>query len=246
MAPRIPPPSRVVACCLLALLAAASGRSPAAVDGSPGAQPLDVELATLLEWVTGEFDNRRQVDSGVNRLADAAPDPVRAPGPLFPVFARVEAPALGRHVVYLQWPEGAPDGPLQRQRLWAFEVDAARDAVLMDFFTLRDPARWRDAHLHPDTALRSITRADVVPYPAACRLPFRRDGDAFVGEIPSGACRIVSQQTRTDMTIGARVVVTRDGLGYEESGVRPDGSVVFRVPAVGRYEFDRRRPKPRD
>ena len=246
MARRSPSPSRAVALGLLTLLVAASGRSAAAGDRPRSAPSLDVELATLLAWVTGEFDNRRQVERGEDGLPAAAPAPLRAPGLLFPVFARVDAPALGRHVIYLQWPEGAPDGPLQRQRLWSFEVDAARNAVLMDFFTLRDPARWRDSHLRPDTALLGITREDVVPYPAACRLPFRRDGDAFIGEIPQGACRIVSQQTRTDMTIGARVVVTRDGLGYEESGVRPDGSVVFRVPAAGRYEFDRRRPALRD
>lgn len=36
------------------------------------------ELVTLLEWVTGEYDNRRQVETVGNLLADAAPDPARA------------------------------------------------------------------------------------------------------------------------------------------------------------------------
>lgn len=42
------------------------------------------------------------------------------------------------------------------------------------------------------------------------------------------------------MTIRARIVIARDQLWYEEGGVRADGSVVFRVPASGSYQFRRR------
>jgi len=83
--------------------------------------------------------------------------------------------------------------------------------------------------------------ADLLPYPPACRLPFRRHIDVFIGEIPREECRIVSQQTRTAMTINARIVVGKDALWYDESGVRADGSVVFRVPASGSYQFRRQR-----
>jgi len=209
------------------------------VAAQPAGSVLESELETLLGWVVGEFDNRQQVERGENSLLESAPDPAKAPDLLYPLFARVEAPALGRHVVYLQWPMGSPQGTLHRQRIWVFEIDPQRNAVLMDFYTLRDPARWRDAQLRPETALREITRNDVIPYPPVCRLPFRRHADVFIGEIPP-ECRIISQQTRTDMTIRARIVIARDQLWYEEGGVRADGSVVFRVPASGSYQFRRR------
>jgi hypothetical protein len=228
----------VVTLAALALLVHLAPRAREAAGGTE--HPLVAELATLLGWLEGSFDNRRQVELGENALHDAPADPERAPDLLFPVFARVQAPALGEHVVYLQWPMGSPDGRLQRQRIWTFEPDPARNAVIMDFFTLREPERWRDAHLAPDDAMLEITRADLIPYPPACRLPFRRHADVFIGEIPKGACRIVSQQTRTDMTINARVIVGRDQVWYDESGVRPDGSVVFQVPASGTYQFRRR------
>lgn len=212
-----------------------------ALGGAGGETTLDAELATLLAWTVGEFDNRQQVARGENSLLEVPPDPDRSPDLLFPVFVRVAAPALGRHVVYLQWPTGRPQGRLQRQRIWSFVVDPQRNAVLMDFYTLRDPARWRDAHLRPETALREISRDDVIPYPPSCRLPFRRHADVFIGEIPPD-CRITSQQTRTDMTIRARIVIGRDQLWYAESGVRADGSVVFQVPVAGSYQFRRRTP----
>lgn len=201
---------------------------------------LNTELATLLGWIAGEFDNRQQVVHGENFLLESKPEPSDAPDLLFPVFAQVEAPALGANVIYLQWPIGSPEGRLQRQRIWTFAIDEKRNALVMDFFTLRDPDRWRDAHLKPNTALRDITREDLIPYPAACRLPFRRHADVFIGEIPRGECRIISQQTRTDMTINARVVIARDQIWYQEYGVRQDGSVVFKVPVAGSYQFKRR------
>lgn len=201
--------------------------------------PLESDLETLLGWLVGEFDNRQQVERGENSLLESAPDRAKAPDLLYPLFARVEAPALGQYVVYLQWPIGSPLGELQRQRIWAFEIDPQRNAVLMDFYTLRDPARWRDAQLRAETALREITREDLIPYPPVCRLPFRRHADVFIGEIPP-ECRITSQQTHTDMTIRARIVIARDQIWYAEGGLRNDGSVVFRVPASGSYQFRRR------
>jgi len=229
-------------CAAAGVLALLPVARPAAATGEPPAATsvLERELDTLLTWTSGEFDNRLQVERGENFLLDASIDPRKSPDLLFPVFARVEAPALGRHVIYLQWPMGSPQGALQRQRIWSFSIDPARNAVMMDFYTLREPARWRDAHLQPATALRSISLEDVIPYPPVCRLPFRRHADVFVGEIPP-QCRIVSQQSRTDMTIRAKIVVGRDQLWYAESGVRADGSVVFQVPAAGSYQFRRRR-----
>ena len=224
----------ILASTLALLTLSASGVAAQQAGG-----PLESDLETLLGWVVGEFDNRQQVERGENSLLESAPDPAKAPDLLYPLFARVEAPALGRHVVYLQWPLGSPRGALQRQRIWAFEIDPQRNAVLMDFYTLRDPARWRDAQLRPETALREITREDLIPYPPVCRLPFRRHADVFIGEIPA-ECRIISQQTRTGMTIRARIVIGRDQIWYEEGGVRADGSVVFRVPASGSYQFRRR------
>lgn len=223
----------------LAIALSALFGNGAAAQPSAAEVSLQRDLETLLGWVAGDFDNRRQVERGENFLLDAPPDRAKAPDLLYPLFARVEAPALGRSVIYLQWPTGSPQGPLQRQRIWSFEIDPERNAVLMDFYTLREPARWRDAQLKPASALLEITRADVIPYPPVCRLPFRRHADVFIGEIPSD-CRIVSQQTRTDMTIRARIVVGRDQIWYDEGGVRADGSVVFRVPASGSYQFIRR------
>jgi hypothetical protein len=200
---------------------------------------LAADRATLMQWVQGSFSNERQVRDGSNALAETALDPAKAPDLLFPVFKKIEVPALVGDVIYLQWPMGTPDGKLQRQRIWVFAPDPARNAIMMKFYTLKEPEKWLNAHVEPNK-VRAMTLADLIPYPPACDLPYRRHGDIFLGEIPRGECKIVSQQTKTSMTIYGRTIIAKDKLWYDESGVRDDGAIVFDVPRSGAYEFDRR------
>ena len=203
------------------------------------AENLTAERVTLLNWVQGSFSNARQTREGTNALADKPATADAAPDLLFPIFKKIDVPALGAHVVYLQWPMGSPEGKLQRQRIWVFADDPARNAIMMKFYTLKEPQKWLNAHLEPGK-VRAMTAADVIPYPPACDLPFRRHGDVFLGEIPRGDCKIVSQETKTSMTINGRIIVSKNQVWYNESGTRDNGAVVFQVPRSGAYEFDRR------
>jgi hypothetical protein len=200
---------------------------------------LAVDEAVLLQWVQGAFSNLAQTKAGTNAQADGPVAADAAPDLLYPVFKRIDIPAFDGTVIYLQWPMGAPDGKLQRQRIWVFKADVARNAVMMKFYTLKEPERWVDAHLSP-SKVRNMTLSDVIPYPPTCDLPYRRYGDVFIGEIPRGQCKIVSQQTKTAMTINSQTIIGKDKVWYNESGVREDGMVVFKVPRAGAYEFDRR------
>lgn len=208
-------------------------------QAAPLAEHLAADEVTLLKWVQGNFSNLAQTKAGTNAQADGPVASDAAPDLLYPVFGRVDIPAFDGTVIYLQWPMGAPDGKLQRQRIWVFKADPARNAVMMKFYTLKEPEKWVDAHLAP-AKVRGMTAADVIPYPPACDLPYRRFGDVFIGEIPRGQCKIVSQQTKTSMTINAQTIIGANKLWYNESGVRDDGAVVFKVPRAGAYEFDRR------
>ncbi|MEE4184640.1 MAG: CpcT/CpeT family chromophore lyase [Gammaproteobacteria bacterium] len=187
-------------------------------------------LDRIVSWLEGEYSNQSQIAAGVLAAENDL---------LFPVFKRVHLPAFGSHVVYLQWPIGAPDGPLQRQRLWVFEHDDTDPpaGIRMKFFTLRQPERWHDAHIRPDK-IAGMTPDDAIGYPAVCRLPVVVTAQQITASIPA-ACEIVSQRTQTAMTLQAEIVITRTQVTYREGGVRADGTDVFRVPAAGEYVFDR-------
>lgn len=181
----------------------------------------------IIDWIEGSYSNQAQITAGdldaVNNL-------------LYPVFKQVDIPAFGPYVVYLQWPIGAPDGELQRQRIWTFQENEM-DGVSMGFFTLREPERWLDAHLDPNKVL-NMTSKDAIGYPDVCLLPVTTTGEVINASIPTD-CQIVSQATRTTMTLQANISITPNRITYSEGGIRQDESVVFKVPPSGHYIFDR-------
>ena len=186
------------------------------------------DLDVLTNWLQGTFSNENQFKEGrIEKASDL----------LFPVFRKVGIPVFGDHVIYFQWPIGSPDGDLQRQRIWTFHTDETGRNISMTFFTLRDPEKWRDAHLEPQK-VRNMTLDDTIGYPDTCILPVTRDGDGFVLRIPA-ACEIVSQGSQITMTLQSETTIDKGRITYREAGFQPDGSVVFQTPSVGRYEFDR-------
>ncbi len=185
-------------------------------------------LDRIVDWLDGHYSNEAQIAAGELDAEDNL---------LFPVFSKVAIPAFGSHVIYLQWPIGGPDGRLQRQRLWTFHEDAETGATQMNFFTLREPEKWLDAHLDP-AKVRDMTPQDTIGYPNTCLLPVAFAAETITASIPP-TCQIISQATRTTMTLQATITITPNQITYREAATRPNGSLVFQVPPSGQYVFDR-------
>lgn len=184
------------------------------------------DLITLITWLEGAYSNQVQVDAGVLDTESNL---------LFPIFKQVDIPAFGEQVIYLQWHVGSPEGRLQRQRIWSFSADEETGAISMDFYTLKDPAQWLDAHL--DSAkVKNMTHDDVIGYPDECLLPVVREGGRYVARIPT-TCAIISQSTKTSMTLQSETTIGPKQITYQEAGVRENGALVFQVPPQGRYVF---------
>ncbi|MFM7708471.1 MAG: hypothetical protein ACKO9D_10690, partial [Gammaproteobacteria bacterium] len=114
---------------LLAACGLASGPVPAAAPAAaPVAAPAglsrDADLEAIVDGLVGTWDNRAQYE--------AAPAALKVPPTVegewmdlqHARFTRVAAPALGSHVVYLEWRRSGPEGEISRQRLWSFRRDA--------------------------------------------------------------------------------------------------------------------------
>ena len=102
------------------------------------------EIDAVLRALEGSFDNAAQYAAADDALK-------RPPAPGHPYdwidaqyaeFHVVDAPALGEHVVYLEWRAGSPEGEISRQRLWVFNADEAGRVTGMDFYTFADPAPY--------------------------------------------------------------------------------------------------------
>lgn len=154
-------------------------------------------------------------------------------------FTRIEAPAIGERVMYLEWRNGGPDGAISRQRIWSFRTDAL-GAIRMDFFAFVDGKPWAGRAAEAG-AFRALTVEALRGYGPACGLTFSVAGQTFAGAISAKNCTLTAASGRK-MGIDASVGFTTDGvLEYRESGQLEDGRYAFRVPPSQPYRFVRLR-----
>lgn len=200
--------------------------------------PAEDPAARVVAALAGPWDNRAQFD--------AAPAALKVPPSVdgrwldlqHAAFFAVEAPAIGPHVLYLEWRNGGPSGAISRQRIWSFRNDAD-GGLRMDFFAFIDGAPWAGRGAERG-AFATLERAALRGYDASCALRFTMsDHGGFAGRIGADECTLTAASGRR-MGIDAEVVLDRDGrLGYRESGRLADGGYAFRVPPDQPYRFVR-------
>ncbi len=213
-----------------ALLAAALCAASPALAG---------DAARLADRIAGLYDNAAQ--------AEAAPAEVKVAPSVGGIwldrqvarFVRVDAPLVGRDVLYLEWRTGGPDGPISRQRIWALRDTPG--GVRMDYFTIASPERFAGKADAPG-AFAALTPAELTGYGDACAVRFVRDGRDWVGRVAPADCTITARSGRR-MTLDVTIRAGRDALSYTEKGVLETGVVAFAVPSWQPYDFRRMRTR---
>jgi hypothetical protein len=195
--------------------------------GAPG------DLDTLLEWLSGDFDNRAQVA--------AQPE---SDEPLYSLLGLqrrvVSVPVLGEHVVYAQINNEADPADVYRQTLMVFSHDAGNGEFRSRTVSFAEPEANADILDRLDD-LASMTEDDFVDsLPAGCAPAWEwRDGEYRMFIDPDD-CVITSQYTGKQRHIQGTEFVGPDVIRNEESGYRPDGSMIFGLPEGVYYVYERR------
>lgn len=230
------------------LLALAMLLLTACAAASPARQRAPVPVTALspqhiAAGLAGCWDNARQYAQ--------APDALKVPPSVdgdwldlqHACFTRVEAPALGGVVLYLEWRRGGPNGPVSRQRIWSFRSEDGGE-VRMDFYAFVDGAPWAGRASEP-AAFAGLDAAALRGYGPDCALRFATDGGGWRGVVSAEACTLTAASGRR-MGIDATVALGADGvLSYRESGRLADGRWAFRVPPGEPYRFERLRERRR-
>lgn len=133
------------------------------------AQKREDDLAELLSWLPGRYDNGVQAQHDAQARVQAAHDHVAL------LVMPVSTPRLGHHVFYLQ--EMAPDNPerIMSQRMFSFDIDEKRGIIGL-MYNFIEPLRWRDG-ARDARMFTSVMAEDVAP--VGCELIWTRSGDEF-------------------------------------------------------------------
>ena len=195
----------------------------ATIAASPAAAAtLDDDLDVMLSWFAGEFDNHQQVIEE----QEAETPPEQPHEWIHSIFVPVDLPALGEHVFYVeQYTDGDP-AKIYRNRLYTFSINQEEQAVQLTIHSFADPKAVEGAHLDP-TKLAGLTSDDVRSI-SGCEVYWKRVApDRFIGSIPDGACRVVSQRSGKTLIIDDDLVLTPDEIWIGDRAVDEDGNWVF-------------------
>lgn len=184
--------------------------------------PLERQMAQLLQWFPGEFDNNQQV---VTERETKAANPHEW---IHSHFVRVTQPQLGDAVFYVeQYLDGDPT-KIYRQRLYTFTPDNSAGAIVLRIYSFPDEAVVRGAHLDP-SKLNGLQLAQLRALPG-CEVSWRFDGKRFTGSMREKACRIVSRTSGKPIFISDDLTLTADEIWISDRAVDEEGKRVFGHP----------------
>lgn len=182
---------------------------------------LNADLELLISWFEGRFDNDREVF-----FAEEAGIPEEGRnGRIHSIFRKVDLPAFGEHVFYVEQYAGGDPQNIYRQRIYRFVADAEANAIRLDIYAPDDAASLRGAWRDP-SLLDGLTPADTVSYPG-CEVYWRRRENQFVGETVRGACVVQSRQSGRTLVIEDDLVLTPDAIWIRDRAQTSEGEYVY-------------------
>jgi hypothetical protein len=188
---------------------------------------LEGVMSDLLQWLPGDYSTQSQLDME-RRLGGSADGEHEA---WFRVFAPVQAPHIGEHIIYGQLHAGGRDGPIipGTQVLYIVTMDEKNNAVTINGRRIADGPDFIDVHMHPerqkDLKLDPNTGGN-------CDFRWRRHGEQIVGllankdeTVTDGTCTMVSKVSGLEMTWDAEWVLNDKELWIYDNGYLEDGTL---------------------
>lgn len=195
-----------------------TSETSAPASASPEAnknEQLDQDLIYFSELFEGEYNNF-SID------ADAAQRHY--------LYRRVDLPAFGDHVVYVQQYYGAGEdtAAVYRQRIYASYADYKRNEIVTRIFSFPNESLQSvvDAQFDP-SKLSSFTPDTMTALPEGCEIFWYRDGDNIVGYQKLGVCVMKVPNSDVTMLLSDDLLLTPASFTTFTKGQTEDGDPIF-------------------
>jgi hypothetical protein len=195
--------TRPLATLCVALGLAAASSSPAVAAHSE--YDLKAQLALLMQWWPGQYDNHEQIvrqsGGGLSPLADQPFHRVHSR------YERVNGSSLGSNVISVVDYRDDDPAKVLRTRTYVLDVDKTAGALRLAQF-----------------APKAAGSTELVSLGPRCDLLLRFVGGQFEGSLPPGTCRIGGQTVEYGLVVGPRYTWFRERPGFdwfEQTKARP-------------------------
>jgi len=182
---------------------------------------LDRDFRLMMSWLEGEFDNSEQFffEEELKVPLDERKSRIHM------TFKKIDLPAIGANVFYLeQYTENNAEN-VSRQRLFSFMPDYDNGNIRMQTFTFKDGSIAVGLQNEPDK-IENITPDAVTSMSSDCNAIWTRSANEFVGRIAPDNCIIESRRGES-LYITGHFVLSENSYWTYESGRRADGAYTF-------------------
>ncbi|MEQ8507795.1 MAG: chromophore lyase CpcT/CpeT [Rhodospirillaceae bacterium] len=204
--------------------------------------PLEQDLAQIMAWWPGTYNNDKQVAEVEARMGED-----NFTGEVWRVdnsgmggylnvtshYARIDFPALGENVLYVEeYRDGNPD-ETYRQRIYNLTIDDEEAVIRVNLINFKDREKYIGAYKDL-SMLDNLTPDDISPFPEICDLMVEQRGNAYHMPMKTNACAFGGQ------AFSYEAVITGDAFWFRDKIVRlDDGTVVMTMANFNFHKLDR-------
>lgn len=195
------------------------------------AQSPEADLAAIMEMWPGTYNNNNQIDEAIANGDDVWRLDGSGEGGYLNItshYARVDLPAFGENVLYVEeYRDGVPDATY-RQRIYTLWVDEEEQVVRVRFWNFKDRQKYvgawqelsRIAELSPD---------ELSALPGICDLRAERKGENYYLPMRGKDCAFGEQY------FNYQVILRPDAFWYRDKIVKLEGDTVSMTAADFAY-----------
>jgi CpeT/CpcT family (DUF1001) len=177
------------------------------------------DMKSMMLFFEGRFDNYFQTWEEKESKSEFPHEHIHS------IFAKVNLPAIGENVFYVQQYFDNDPSKIYRQRLYNFTENKKEKAVQLTIYNFDDEKKYKDSHL--DSAkLNGLTFANLKTT-SGCEVYWKREGEKFIGTMKKDACKVVSQRSGKTLIITDDLFLTKDEIWINDQAKDEQGNYIF-------------------
>ena len=139
------------------------------------------DLAELITWLPGKYDNTAQVAQEAQKSGSPAHEGIAL------LIVPAHAQRLGHHVFYVQESAANDSRRIMSRQMFSFDTDEKYGIVGL-VYEFNEPDRWRDVQEHPEL-FTGLVAEDVSS--AGCEFVWKKTGGEFIATHDPKRCHTV-------------------------------------------------------
>lgn len=144
------------------------------------------------------------------------------------IFARVDVPAFGPYVTYVEQYQGTPPDQLFRQRLYVHRIDDLLGQVVTDIYSFSDEDAAAVVGAQDDPSkLAAFTPGRLSKIPDGCAIRWQKLGETFLGTQTPDDCLYTPAGFGQQVRLRDTITLTADAMTTQTEILDANGAVLM-------------------